>query len=54
MEEKKDKYGVGLYITIPEDVKILIKTSASVKNITIKKWILRAIMKQIEKEKTFD
>lgn len=50
----REKYGIGLCIRVPEEVKVLIKTSASVKNISMQKWILRAIMKQIDKEKTFE
>ena len=43
-----------LSLDLEQEVHTLIKTSATLKNITMRKWILRAIMKQIEKEKTFD
>jgi len=43
-----------LSLDLEQEIHTLIKTSATLKNITIRKWVLRAIMKQIEKEKTFE
>ena len=43
-----------LSLDLEQEVHTIIKTSATLKNITMKKWVLRAIMKQIEKEKTFE
>ena len=32
----------------------IIKTKAAEKNITMRKWVIRAIIKQIEKEKSYE
>jgi predicted HicB family RNase H-like nuclease len=49
--EKKLK---RLVIDVEEEIHFLVKASAANKGITIRKWVLRAIMKQIKEEKTFD
>jgi len=54
MEIETDKYGKGLFFRIAPEIHIIIKTSASAKGLTIQKWILRAIMEQIKKEKMFE
>lgn len=43
-----------LSFDLEQEIHTMIKTSAALKNMTIRKWVLRAIMKQIEKEKTFE
>ena len=43
-----------LSVDLDLEIHTLIKKKAAEKNITIKKWVVRAIIKQIEKEKTFE
>lgn len=43
-----------LMIHIPVDLHAEIKSRAALRNITIKKWVLRAIMEQIKKEKQYE
>jgi uncharacterized protein (DUF1778 family) len=54
MKTTREKYGPGLCIRVPEDIRKLVKTCADEKNITMQKWVLRAIMKQIERENVFE
>lgn len=50
----REKYGPGLCVRVPEEVRVLVKQSARSKNITVQKWVLRAIMRQIEKERSYE
>lgn len=43
-----------LSVDLEQTIHTLIKTSAAEKNITIKKWVVRAIMKQLEREKVLE
>jgi predicted HicB family RNase H-like nuclease len=43
-----------LNIEIQDEIHTLIKASALMKGISIKKWVLRAIVKQVELEKAFE
>jgi uncharacterized protein (DUF1778 family) len=43
-----------LNIEVPEEVRILIKTSAAMHGMSIKKWVLRAIMDKVKKEKQYE
>ena len=50
----REKYGCGLCIRVSEEIRLEIKKRAIEKNLTVQKWVLRAITKQIEKEKTYE
>jgi predicted HicB family RNase H-like nuclease len=51
---KKDIKLKRLNIEIEDEIHAVIKISSAMRGISIKKWVLRAIMKQIELEKTFE
>lgn len=54
MKTTKEKYGAGLCIRVPEQIRKQVKICADEKNITMQKWVLRAIIRQMQLENGFE
>jgi len=52
--EKKEPKKQQIHFEVEPEVHSLIKTSAALKGISLKLWILRAAMEQIRKEKLYE
>ena len=54
MEQKEKPKKKVLFLRVNEEVHTLLKTSASMCGIDLQKWILRAAMEQVRKEKLYE
>lgn len=54
IEEKKPKALRRLLVDVPEDLHKEIKIRATVRNISIKTWVTRAIAEAIKQEKKYE
>jgi hypothetical protein len=54
METKNKPKLKRVFADVAEEIHTTIKTSATIRGISMRAWILRAIMEQIKKEKTFE
>ena len=43
-----------VFADVDQEIHTIIKTAATINGITMRAWILRAIMERIKKEKTFE
>lgn len=54
MEDDKKSLTKRLVIDLSTEEHVEIKTRAALRNITIKKWVMRAIMEALKKEKQYE
>lgn len=53
MSEEKEKKFKGLFVELDPELHALVKIRSSLRNISIKKWIIRAIMDAVAKEEKY-